>query len=61
MPSWPRIHFFARCSSMDAFPQWMLSSLHSAQGDAASANYYYGAAVGQQPGLPSSNSSKTIR
>jgi tetratricopeptide (TPR) repeat protein len=37
---------------MDAFSQWMLSSLHSAQGDAAGANYYYNAAVGQQPSLP---------
>jgi hypothetical protein len=57
-------HSFLRAvqlNPMDAFSQWMLSSLHSAQGDAASANYYYGAAVGQQPGLPSSNSSKTIR
>ena len=37
---------------MDAFSQWMLSSLHSAQGDAAGASYYYNAAVGQQPSLP---------
>jgi hypothetical protein len=37
---------------MDAFSQWMLSSLHSAQGDAASANHYYNAAAGQRPSLP---------
>jgi tetratricopeptide (TPR) repeat protein len=37
---------------MDSFSQWMLSSLHSAQGDAAGANYYYNTASGQQPSLP---------
>jgi tetratricopeptide (TPR) repeat protein len=36
----------------DSFSHWMLSSLHTAQGNTMAANQYYAAALSAQPNLP---------